>query len=288
MFACKIKRCKFVKVESFFPLLFLVSLLFVGCTNESEFDKQTKGSMVDLSVKLGMPQGAVQNSGVSGLSDPQIDNIRILVFSDGGVIDVNKKFKFDVCRDSYSLTARVGNHKRVVVVANAKGELDTKLSTILFYRDLKKLTLNPFTIPAGKDFDKVDFDKVLVGETSEEFALTSSGKAVGVTLVRAYAKILLYMYKSKDPKAIDAKIKINKIEFLNMASLSPLFPDYNTFWDNLTKGQLNTYSKDYINSKDPNEKPIELKCGDADPNNNLSILEYDTSKEKLTDRQIGR
>ena len=172
-------------------LLLFVTVLIASCARKGELNVAEDQ---EATINLSLPETRLRGGSLFA-GDQEITKVRILVFKGEG-LDVQQLFiaNTSAFTNPFSLVAHAGLRK-IYVVANESDALGTRLSTIVFERELKKVLLDE---------------------------LSSSAVQAVVPLRRIVAKVTLSL-KHHSAASTD-QVQIRKVLINRLAKTEPLIP----------------------------------------------------------------
>lgn len=187
-------------------LLLFVTVLIASCARKGELNVAEDQ---EATINLSLPETRLRGGSLFA-GDQEITKVRILVFKGEG-LDVQQLFiaNTSAFTNPFSLVAHAGLRK-IYVVANESDALGTRLSTIVFERELKKVLS-----------DELSASAVFTGEAEATLRPDQSVQAV-VPLRRIVAKVTLSL-KHHSALSTD-QVQIRKVLINRLAKTEPLIP----------------------------------------------------------------
>ena len=191
-------------------LLLFVTVLIASCARKGELNVAEDQ---EATINLSLPETRLRGGSLFA-GDQEITKVRILVFKGEG-LDVQQLFiaNTSAFTNPFSLVAHAGLRK-IYVVANESDALGTRLSTIVFERELKKVLLDELSASAVLPL-------IFTGEAEATLRPDQSVQAV-VPLRRIVAKVTLSL-KHHSAASTD-QVQIRKVLINRLAKTEPLIP----------------------------------------------------------------
>ena len=228
-------------------LLLFVTVLIASCARKGELNVAEDQ---EATINLSLPETRLRGGSLFA-GDQEITKVRILVFKGEG-LDVQQLFiaNTSAFTNPFSLVAHAGLRK-IYVVANESDALGTRLSTIVFERELKKVLLDELSASAVLPL-------IFTGEAEATLRPDQSVQAV-VPLRRIVAKVTLSL-KHHSAASTD-QVQIRKVLINRLAKTEPLIPRSTAFplgtpweWTKVETMALvnnDTEYKPYIKEEEP-------------------------------------
>lgn len=228
-------------------LLLFVTVLIASCARKGELNVAEEQ---EATISLSLPETHLRGGSLFA-GDQEITKVRILVFKGEG-LDVQQLFTANTSAftNPFSLVAHAGLRK-IYVVANESEALGTRLSTIVFEQDLKKVLSDELSASAVLPL-------VFTGETEVTLRSDQSVQAV-VPLRRIVAKVTLSL-KHHSAASTD-QVQIRKVLINRLAKTEPLIPRSTIFplgtsWEwtkveTMALANNDTEYKPYIKEEEP-------------------------------------